>query len=93
MSELVLQPAVRQLEMLRAREVSVTELAEAHIEQIERLNPKLNAFADFDAERVRARACAMDGVPVNARGAVTWAAGDGEVFDLRLRVTSARLGA
>ena len=49
MSDLVLEPAVRQLEMLRARDVSVMELAEAHIAQIERLNPKLNAFADFDA--------------------------------------------
>ncbi|HUY94724.1 MAG TPA: hypothetical protein VMU71_05475, partial [Terracidiphilus sp.] len=59
MEELVLMPAVRQLELLRAREVSVAELAEAHIRQIERLNPKLNAFADFDAESVRARAKAM----------------------------------
>ena len=53
MSELVLKPAVRQLEMLRAREISVVELAEAHIAQIEKLNPRLNVFADFDAERVR----------------------------------------
>ncbi len=53
---LVLEPAVRQLELLRAREISVAELAEAHIQQIERLNPELNAFADFDAERVRGRA-------------------------------------
>ncbi|WP_348264730.1 amidase [Telmatobacter sp. DSM 110680] len=68
MSELVLLPAVRQLEMLRARELSVMELAEAHIAQIERLNPKLNAFADFDAMRVRELACAMDAVPVGARG-------------------------
>jgi hypothetical protein len=29
MSEVVLLPAVRQLEMLRARKISVTELAEA----------------------------------------------------------------
>src|SRR6266581_4145351 len=56
MTEVVLQPAVRQLEMLRAGEISVVELAEAHIRQIERLNPELNAFADFDAERVRAEA-------------------------------------
>ena len=38
----------------------MVELAEAHIRQIERLNPELNAFADFDAERVRAQARAMD---------------------------------
>jgi amidase len=55
-SELVLMPAVRQLDLLRSSEVSVSELAEAHIWQIERLNPHLNAFADFDAERVRERA-------------------------------------
>src|ERR1035441_4501337 len=56
MKDLVLEPAVRQLELLRAGEVSVVELAEAHIGQIERLNPQLNAFADFDSERGRERA-------------------------------------
>ena len=56
MSNVVLESAVRQLEMLNSGEISVTELAEAHIRQIERLNLKLNAFADFDAERVRERA-------------------------------------
>ncbi len=56
MNEIVLAPAVRQLELLRAGEISVVELAEAHIAQIERLDPELNAFADFDAERVRERA-------------------------------------
>ncbi|MGB7547209.1 MAG: amidase, partial [Terracidiphilus sp.] len=56
MNEIVLAPAVRQLELLRAGEISVVELAEAHIAQIERLNRELNAFADFDAERVRERA-------------------------------------
>ena len=38
MSNVVLQPAVRQLKMLHAGEISVLELAEAHIAQIERLN-------------------------------------------------------
>jgi len=56
LSDLVLQPATRQLELLRTRAVSVVELAEAHIAQIVRLNPTLNAFADFDAERVLVRA-------------------------------------
>jgi len=83
MEELVLMPAVRQLELLRAREVSVAELAEAHIRQIERLNPKLNAFADFDAESVRARAKAMDenggpsgplgGLPVTVKSSIATA--------------------
>ena len=61
MNDVVLQPAVRQLEMLRAGDISIIELAEAHITQIERLNPRLNAFADFDAERVRAEARRLDG--------------------------------
>jgi Asp-tRNA(Asn)/Glu-tRNA(Gln) amidotransferase A subunit family amidase len=55
-NNLVLEPAVRQLELLRTRAISVTELAEAHIRQIERLNPTLNALIDFDAERVLTRA-------------------------------------
>jgi amidase len=79
MVELVLLPAVRQLELLRARQVSVVELAEAHIRQIERLNPRLNVFADFDAERVRALAKEMDangaqgalgGVPVTVKSSI-----------------------
>jgi amidase len=61
--DLVLAPAVQQLEWLRNRRVSVTELAEAHIHQLERLNPQLNAFADFDADRVRTQARQLDRAP------------------------------
>jgi amidase len=60
MNEVVLAPATRQLELVRAGKISVSELAEAHIQQIERLNPALNAFADFDAERLRAQARRLD---------------------------------
>ncbi len=56
MNDIVLEPAVQQLKLLRAGEISISELAEAHIAQIERLNPKLNAFADFDPKRVRDQA-------------------------------------
>jgi amidase len=56
MNEVVLNSATQQLELLRSGAISVAELAEAHIAQIERLNPQLNAFADFDADRVRERA-------------------------------------
>ena len=56
MSDLVLESATRQLELLQSGEISVVELAEAHIRQIELLNPQLNVLADFDAERVRERA-------------------------------------
>jgi amidase len=83
MTDLVLRPAVRQLELLRSREISVLELADAHIRRIERLNPKLNAFADFDAERVRAQARRMDasqarrgplyGLPVTVKSSIATA--------------------
>lgn len=82
MDELLLMPAMRQLELLRGGRVSVVELAEAHIRQIERLNPRLNAFADFNAERVRARAKEMDargapgllgGLPVTVKSSIATA--------------------
>jgi amidase len=83
MSELVLKSAVEQLRLLRAGEVSVAELAEAHIAQIERLNPALNALVDFDAERVRTQARQLDaskdgrgllhGLPVTVKSSIATA--------------------
>ncbi len=49
--------------------------------QIERLNPQLNAFADFDAERVRAQARALDASTTMPRGPLHGLAGHCEVFD------------
>ncbi len=63
MKDLVLVSAAKQIELVRTRQISVAELGEAHIRQIERLNPELNAFADFDAERVRAQARQLDALP------------------------------
>jgi Asp-tRNA(Asn)/Glu-tRNA(Gln) amidotransferase A subunit family amidase len=81
--ELVLAPATRQLELLRARQISVAELVEAYIGQIERLNPDLNVFADFDAERARAQARELDaasqprgplhGLPVTVKSSIATA--------------------
>jgi Asp-tRNA(Asn)/Glu-tRNA(Gln) amidotransferase A subunit family amidase len=83
MNELVYKPAVRQLELLRSREISVLELAEAHIHQIERLNPKLNALVDFDGNRVRVQAQVLDesrrtrgplhGLPVTIKSSIATA--------------------
>jgi len=67
MNDLVFKSATRQLELLRTGELSVAELAEAHILQIEQLDPVLNAFADFDAERVRSQALLMDATPLEQR--------------------------
>jgi amidase len=63
MSDLVLAPAAKQLELVRSGQLAVTELAEAHIRQIERLNAQLNVFADFDADRVRKEAQRLDAAP------------------------------
>jgi amidase len=83
MSSITIESATRQLELLRSGEVSVAELAEAHIEQIVRLNPQLNAFADFDAERVRIEARRLDetkkkrgplhGLPVTVKSSIATA--------------------
>jgi len=82
-TELVLASATRQLELLRAGEVSIIELAEAHIHQIERLNPRLNALVDFDVERVRQQARrlaamsnpsgALHGLPVTVKSSISTA--------------------
>ena len=83
MNDVVLASATRQIELLRAGQISVAELTEAHIRQIEQLNPQLNAFADFDAERVRAQARRLDmergargalrGLPVTIKSSITTA--------------------
>jgi Asp-tRNA(Asn)/Glu-tRNA(Gln) amidotransferase A subunit family amidase len=56
---LTVLPAVELLSMLRRQEISPLELAEEYIAQIERLNPHLHALVDFDPERVRAQARAL----------------------------------
>src|SRR6202167_3150682 len=42
---------------IRRKEVSPVEVARAHLDRIERLNPKLNAFVDYKPETVLAQAC------------------------------------
>jgi len=94
-TELVLLPAVRQLELLRAGKLSIIELAEAHILQIERLEPQLNAFADFDAENVRAQAkqlvafdgeCGpLHGLPVTVKSSIATAGYRCEIGSLLLK--------
>lgn len=60
MNDLLSHSAVELLSMLASRKISPLELAEEHIRQIERLNPRLNALIDFDPDRVRAQAAALE---------------------------------
>lgn len=56
MSEITRQSAVAQLAWVREKKISPLELAEEHIQEIERQNPRLQAITDFDADRVRSQA-------------------------------------
>src|SRR5580658_5076325 len=82
-NDIVLAPATRQLELIASRQISIVELAEAHIAQIERLNPQLNAIVDFDANRIRVQARVLDetrgrrgplhGLPVTVKSSIATA--------------------
>src|SRR5215467_8878776 len=53
MHELTLQSAVSMAEKIRNKELSPVELVKAHLRRVEKLNPKLNAFVQVDAEGAR----------------------------------------
>ena len=53
MKNIALEPAVDLLAMLRNSTISPMELAEEFIQQIVSLNPRINAFAHFDPDRIR----------------------------------------
>jgi Asp-tRNA(Asn)/Glu-tRNA(Gln) amidotransferase A subunit family amidase len=53
MNDLTFLPAVVMAERIRKKKLSPVELVEAHLAQIEKLNPRLNAFVQVDAERAR----------------------------------------
>ena len=49
-SELCFKSACEQQRLIRSRKISVTQLITAHLDQIERYNPKLNAIVTLTAE-------------------------------------------
>lgn len=84
MPELTFLSATSMAERIRAKQLSPTELVEAHLARIEKLNPKLNAFIRVDAENVRRQARAAEsvlsrggkvgtlhGVPVSIKSSIT----------------------
>jgi Asp-tRNA(Asn)/Glu-tRNA(Gln) amidotransferase A subunit family amidase len=60
MPELTLLSAVSMAEQIRQKKLSPVELVEAHLARIARLNPKLNAFVQVDAEGARRQARAAE---------------------------------
>jgi amidase len=83
--DLAFAGAVRLAEMIRAKEISPTELLELYLRRIERIEPRLNAFrvvleegARADAKRAEERLAAGDelpllGVPVAVKDNVDYA--------------------
>jgi Asp-tRNA(Asn)/Glu-tRNA(Gln) amidotransferase A subunit family amidase len=83
MSEISFFTATAMAGLIRRKELSPVELAEAHLRQIERLNPRLNAFVEVDAEGAlgqarRAEAAAvrgeslgpLHGVPISIKSSI-----------------------
>jgi amidase len=71
MSDLCFLTAVELADRIRRRDVSVTEVVRAHLTQIERVNPTMNAIVTLTAERALDEAKAKDAAL--ARGAATGA--------------------
>jgi Asp-tRNA(Asn)/Glu-tRNA(Gln) amidotransferase A subunit family amidase len=77
------QSAFELLDLLRTNKISALELADEYIRQIERLNPQINALVDFDPQRVREQARAIDntagqlsplaGLPVTVKSSISTA--------------------
>ncbi len=63
-SELVFKTAVELARLIRERELSCIEVMRAHIEQIERVNPKVNAVCTLVTESALKQAEALDKVGV-----------------------------
>ncbi len=67
MTELCFTPATELERLLRAKKLSARELLAAHLKQIERVNPKVNAIVTLTAERAQAQAQAADEAAAHGR--------------------------
>ena len=65
MSDLCNKSAVDLVGLLAARKIGCVEVMDAHLVQIERLNPRLNAIVTLIADRARATAAEFDAKPPN----------------------------
>jgi Asp-tRNA(Asn)/Glu-tRNA(Gln) amidotransferase A subunit family amidase len=83
MAELTLLPAIEMAARIREKKLSPVDLVEVHLERIETLNPKLNAFIQVNTEKARQQARAAEkaltsgdqlgplhGVPVSIKSSI-----------------------
>ena len=68
MDDLVFKPATELAALLRRGELSAVELTRAHLAQIERANPRVNAIVTLLPERALEEAARIDAMPVALRG-------------------------
>ena len=68
MKDLVSQPAKKLARLIRTGKLSASEVMRAHIAQIERVNPQVNALVTFLPERGLRAARALDARLARARG-------------------------
>jgi len=84
MNDLIFLPAVAMAEQIRRKKISPVEFVAAHLAQIEKLNPRLNAFAQVDEEWARRAARAAEtavmqkktlgplhGVPISIKSSIS----------------------
>ena len=55
-SEIIFKPVAELAPLIKARKLSPVEVVRAYLDQIERLNPKVNAFITITAEQALAQA-------------------------------------
>jgi Asp-tRNA(Asn)/Glu-tRNA(Gln) amidotransferase A subunit family amidase len=67
MNEIIFLPAVVMAERIREKKISPVELVDAHLAQIEKLNPKLNALVHVGANAARRAAQAAEAAVMQAK--------------------------
>jgi Asp-tRNA(Asn)/Glu-tRNA(Gln) amidotransferase A subunit family amidase len=67
MNDLTFLRAIEMAQLIRNKKLSAIELIDAHLAKIERLNPKLNAFVQVDADSVRREAQLAEQAVMNGR--------------------------
>ena len=68
--DLCAQSLTKLAELLRKREVSAVEVIEAHLQQIERLNPALNAIVTLASDLSKSSEGPLSGVPVTVKDTI-----------------------